>query len=125
MRGALQKSHLFFIERFNGPPKNLVAGWKISRQWIKKSGVDIPFSDCSFVRSIEDLITNGIGCCAVPMFFYFGIFNIKKNEPYKFLIKKKICSLFVPFLLWTFINIFLFVMLNNNLSILKSFSFYD
>lgn len=57
----------------------MVAGWKISRQWIKKSGVDIPFSDCSFVRSIEDLITNGIGCCVVPMFFYFGIFNKKEN----------------------------------------------
>ena len=77
--------------------------------FLTANGRDVTFPNSSFVRVIEDLITRGLGCCAVPMFFFIsGFILFKKNEQYKVLIQKKLHSLVIPFLLWTFINIIFF-----------------
>ncbi len=94
--------------------------------FLTANGRDVTFPNSSFVRVIEDLITRGLGCCAVPMFFFIsGFILFKKNEQYKVLIQKKLHSLVIPFLLWTFINIIFFVIINGNFSVLKSLTLYE
>lgn len=66
-----------------------------------KIGVMNPFAQNGFGRWIQLSISEGIACCAVPLFFLFAAFlQASKNAPYGTLLKKKAKSLALPYALW-------------------------
>lgn len=81
-----------------------------SIQKIISSG-EIPpiFVENAFGRWIKFFITYGIARGAVPLFFMFSAYlQVKKNDSYTVLLKKRAKTLLVPFILWNAIYVFYF-----------------
>lgn len=71
-------------------------------------GNTILFNQNVFGKWVQLFISNAIALCAVPVFFMFSSFlQVKKGLPYKILIKKRIQSLLIPFLIWPLLNLLL------------------
>ena len=74
----------------------------------KQFGNIILFNQSQIGRWIQLFISNGIALCSVPVFFMFSSFlQVKKGLPYKVLIKKRMQSLLIPFLIWPIFNLLL------------------
>lgn len=68
---------------------------------IANGGSQIVFSQSNWGAWIQRFISGGIACAAVPLFFLFAAYlQVKKNDPYVVMLKKKTRSLLVPYLLW-------------------------
>lgn len=66
-----------------------------------ETGTRIVFQQNAFGAWIQQLISNGIARCAVPLFFLFAAFlQAKKADPYPTLLKKKAKSLLLPYAVW-------------------------
>ena len=71
---------------------------------ISKIGANIVFNQSIFGKWFQLFISDGIGYCAVPLFFLFSAFlQASKNEKYSILLQKKAKSLIIPYFLWIFI----------------------
>jgi len=63
---------------------------------------DPVFFPNAFTETIQFIISDVICNCAVPLFYVFAAYlQIKKADSYKVLIKKRVKSLLVPYVLWT------------------------
>lgn len=68
---------------------------------VAASGEDILFNQSRFGEFIQLVLSGGIACGAVPLFFLFaGYLQAKKNDTYTVLIKKRIHSLLIPYFIW-------------------------
>ncbi len=72
-------------------------------------GNSIPvFAQSPVGEWIQLLISGALGSCAVPLFFMFSAYLFfKKPVAYSKMLKKKAKGLFVPYVLWIFLNILL------------------
>ncbi len=65
------------------------------------------FSPNAFTVLLQFIISEGLGKSPVPLFFIFAAYlQAKKGDSYKVLVKKRIRSLVVPFVVWTAIYLF-------------------
>ena len=68
------------------------------------------FNQSVFGKWIQLFISDGLARAAVPLFFLFSSYLFfKKSDGYITILKKKFRSLFLPLVLWSAINLFLFV----------------
>jgi len=68
---------------------------------VANSGENLLFNQSRFGEFIQLVISGGLACGAVPLFFLFtGYLQVKKNDPYTTLIKKRIHSLLIPYFIW-------------------------
>lgn len=59
------------------------------------------FVENAFGSWLQFFISLGLANCAVPLFFLFSAFlQAKKDDPYPVLLKKRVKSLLVPYLIW-------------------------
>ena len=74
---------------------------------VKYGGFDTLFCPNKFSVWVQYIISFGLGWCAVPLFFVFAAYlQARKNYSYGTLLKKKVKTLFLPYILW--ITIYLF-----------------
>ena len=68
---------------------------------VAESGEDLLFNQTIFGEFIQLVISGGLAIGAVPLFLLFaGYLQIKKNDSYVILLKKRIHSLLIPYLIW-------------------------
>ena len=74
----------------------LHASWgKTNTEFLQYNLAENPFTFAQW-------LVQAIGCGAVPLFFAISAYlQFKKAEPYRGLLKKKIKSLVIPYVLWT------------------------
>lgn len=67
---------------------------------------NIAFSQPARVFWLKSFISNSISCSAVPLFFMFSAYlQFSKQDKYPMLLKKKIQSLLIPYIIWTLLYI--------------------
>lgn len=67
------------------------------------------FVQPKWIEIFKEFVCHTIGGAAVPLFFFFASYlQFSKNDSYPVLLKKKVKSLLVPYILWTFITILLY-----------------
>ena len=65
-----------------------------------------PFVQSAAGEWIQFVISSGLGCCAVPLFFMFSAYLFfKKDTPYKTMLRKKTRGLLTPYFVWIALNI--------------------
>lgn len=74
---------------------------------IAALGRSLAFVENSFGRWVQLFISNGLARAAVPLFFLFSAYlQARKNDSYGTLLKKKLSSLLVPYVIWILIYAF-------------------
>lgn len=74
----------------------------------------VSFDEPFYSYWIKQVWSLGIAQAAVPLFFFFSAYLMRKKEdPYKVILKKKSVSLALPYFLWSFLYIMLFVVCQN------------
>ena len=64
-------------------------------------GQELVFNQSAAGKWVQLFFSQGLCRCAVPLFLMFAAFlQVKKNDPYPILLKKRVKSLLVPYLLW-------------------------
>lgn len=77
---------------------------------IAAGGKDVLFNQSVVGKWVQLFVSDGLSRSAVPLFFVFASYLLfMKNDSYGSMLKKKFRSLFVPLLLWSAINLLLFV----------------
>ena len=76
------------------------------------------FNPNQFTQWVQIIISGSLGNCAVPLFFVFASYlQVRKNDSYKVLLKKRTKSLLLPYVLW--ISIYLIYRIFGKLLIAK------
>lgn len=74
-------------------------------QIVERGAEDIYFKPNIVSEWIQLVITQGIAQCAVPLFFLFAAYlQARKADCYKTLLKKKLKTLVIPYVLWISLN---------------------
>ena len=67
-----------------------------------------------YIEVIKEIVCNILGCASVPLFFLFASYiQFKKNDKYLTLLKKKLKSLILPYVVWTIITIILYFLVQS------------
>ena len=70
-------------------------------QLVEQGAEDIYFKPNIVSEWIQLVITQGLAQCAVPLFFLFAAYlQARKADCYKTLLKKKLKTLVIPYVLW-------------------------
>ena len=101
----------------------------------------INYYHCDFVQPywievFKRIVCGTLGGAAVPLFFFFAsVLQFSKNDTYPTLLKKRIRSLLLPYVLWTFIAILMFFVgqsipqmaefFNNPMNMIRNWNYKD
>ncbi len=96
----------------------------------------LDFSEPLLITYFKMFVCNMLGSGAVPLFYLFaGYLQFCKHDSYSVLLKKKMKSLFVPYVIWTLIGILAFFIaqsipftshfFKNENNIVSNWSFWD
>ncbi|MCR5494979.1 MAG: acyltransferase [Treponema sp.] len=78
---------------------------------IYSVGSDMVFNQSVFGKWVQLLISDGIARGAVPLFFAMSSFLLFfKNDAYVVMLKKKVHSLLLPFIIWPLLNMLFFAL---------------
>lgn len=68
----------------------------------------LAFDEPTFITYLKTFMTSTLGSAAVPLFFLFsGYLQFHKQDSYPVLLKKRLKSLVVPYVLWTLLAVLL------------------
>ncbi|QTQ14410.1 acyltransferase [Treponema parvum] len=94
------------------------------------------FAQPYWIEVFKNIVCGTLGEAAVPLFFFFAsILQFSKADTYPALLKKRSKSLFLPYVLWTFIAILMFFVgqsipqtadfFNNPINVIKNWNYKD